>query len=84
MTKPGCASTKRTPSSSAGSGPTNLQLQAPDVDGFNIFFKNGWLNSYSGEITNEYEETTITLVLTREEAARYRGLWHQPGDCECL
>jgi hypothetical protein len=49
----------------------NLQLQAPDVDGFNIFFKNGWLNSYSGEITNEYEEDSITLVLTREEAARY-------------
>ena len=49
----------------------NLQLQAPDVDGFNIFFKNGWLNSYSGEITNEYEETTLMLVLTREEAARY-------------
>jgi hypothetical protein len=49
----------------------DLQRQAPDVDGFNIFFKNGWLNNYSGEITNEYEEDPITLVLTREEAARY-------------
>lgn len=51
--------------------PENLQLHSPEVDGFNVFYKAGWLNSYSGEITDDFTETTINIVLTRQEAARY-------------
>ena len=49
----------------------DLQSQFPDVDGFNIFYKKGWLNSYSGIITGDYEEKSLTLVLTRAELAKF-------------
>ena len=38
--------------------PENLRLQAPDVEGFNVYFKQGWLNTYTGMIVTEPLETS--------------------------
>lgn len=54
--------------------PGNLQLQAPDVEGFNVYFKQGWLNTYTGIIVTEPVERVLTktsLNLTQEELEKY-------------
>ncbi len=54
--------------------PQNLQLQAPDVEGFDVHFKQGWLNSYTGIVMTEPEEEILTktsLNLTVKELEKY-------------
>ena len=54
--------------------PENLRLQAPDVEGFNVYFKQGWLNTYTGMVVTASVETTLTktsLNLTQKEREKY-------------
>jgi hypothetical protein len=63
--------------------PENLQLQAPDVEGFNIYYKQGWLNNYPGMIVSDAVETTLTktsLNLTAKELEKYAMLDLGPED----
>jgi hypothetical protein len=55
----------------------NLQLQAPDAEGFNIYYKQGWLNNYTGIVVSDAVETIVTktsLNLTPEELKKYAML----------
>ena len=63
--------------------PENLQLQAPDVKGFNVYYKQGWLNTYTGLIVTDPVETMLTktsLNLTPEELGKYAILDESPED----
>ncbi|KAB2835373.1 MAG: hypothetical protein F9K48_04405 [Candidatus Brocadia sp.] len=63
--------------------PENLQLQAPDVEGFNVYFKQGWLNTYTGMIvTNPVERvlTKTSLNLTQKELEKYAIFEESPED----
>jgi hypothetical protein len=54
--------------------PEALALQAPEVDGFRILLKEGWLNTYPGTIASVVSEKTIvksSLNLTADELSRY-------------
>ncbi len=57
--------------------PENLQLQAPDIDGFNVHFHPGWLNTYTGMVTSLPVEETLAktnLNLSTEELSKYKIL----------
>ena len=63
--------------------PVNLQLQAPDVEGFNVYFKQGWLNTYTGMIVTAPVETVLTktsLNLTELELEQYPILKESPEE----
>ncbi len=65
--------------------PENLQLQAPDVEGFRSHFKAGWLNTYAGILTSGVQEAVITktsLNLTTEELEKYAILQNSLEDIE--
>jgi hypothetical protein len=54
--------------------PENLRLQVSDVEGFNVYFKQGWLNTYTGMIVTEPVEGVLTktsLNLSRNELEKY-------------
>jgi hypothetical protein len=54
--------------------PENLQLQAPDVEGFRVRFKQGWLNNYTGVISSEISESVIhrtSAMFTNAELEKY-------------
>jgi len=54
--------------------PAELAARAPEVDGFRIFLKEGWLNTYAGTIVSAVTETTIpkaNLKLSADELNRY-------------
>lgn len=57
--------------------PENLQLQAPDTEGFNVYFKQGWLNNYTGMVETDVVETVLSktsLNLSPEELEKYAAL----------
>ena len=54
--------------------PAELATRAPEVDGFRLFLKEGWLNTYAGTIVSAATETTIpkaSLNLSTDELNRY-------------
>ena len=63
--------------------PENLQLQAPDVEGFTIYFKQGWLNTYTGIVVTDPAEEILTktsLNLTQKELEKYPIFNESPED----
>ena len=63
--------------------PENLRLQAPDVEGFNVYFKQGWLNTYTGRIVTAPVDATLTkssLNLTQKEREKYSIFEETPED----
>lgn len=51
-----------------------LAIQAPEVDGFRIFLKEGWLNTYAGTISSAVTESTLpknSLNLSQDELGQY-------------
>ncbi|MCF6154507.1 MAG: hypothetical protein E3K36_04480 [Candidatus Brocadia sp.] len=63
--------------------PENLQLQAPDVEGFNVYFMQGWLNTYTGIIVTEPIEVVVaktSLNLTQKELEKYAIFEETPED----
>ena len=54
--------------------PEALAIQAPEVDSFRIFLKEGWLNTYAGTISSAVTESTISktgLKLSQDELSQY-------------
>ena len=63
--------------------PENLQLQASDVEGFHVHFKQGWLNTYTGMVmTDPVGEilTKTSLHLTPKELEKYKIFEEQAED----
>lgn len=61
----------------------NLQLQAPDVEGFNVHFKQGWLNTYTGLVVTAPVEELLaksSLNLTQTELEKYAIFEETPED----
>ena len=54
--------------------PADLSVQAPEVDGFRIFLKEGWLNTYAGTISSAVTASTLaksSLNLSQDELSQY-------------
>ena len=63
--------------------PENLRLQAPDMEGFNVYFKQGWLNTYTGMVVTAPVQATLTkssLNLTQREREKYSIFEETPED----
>ena len=57
--------------------PKTVAIQAPEVDSFRIFLKDGWLNTYAGTISSAITGSTISktsLNLSQDELSQYRLL----------
>ena len=54
--------------------PEALAIQAPEVDNFRIFLKEGWLNTYAGTISSAITESTLpkySLNLSQDKLNQY-------------